>query len=130
MRASRRSLCVSRCHKQINLPIVDLMSNENESEEVTTSVDTGALDTATDELVAKNSGADSETPQHDPEPEPEDQGGEQEQLQLPGKVVDKLSPGATTSTRVDTPRVTEGKLILTLFKPIEFSIKLHTIIKT
>ena len=94
---------------------------------MTTSVDTGALDTTTDELVAKNSGADSETPQHDPEPEPEDKGGEQEQLQLPGKVVDKLSPGATTSTRVDTPRVTEGKLILTLFIPMKFSIKLHTI---
>ena len=103
------------------------MNNENESEDVTTSVDTGALDTATDELVAKNSGADSETPQHGPEPEPEDQGGEQEQIQLPGKVVDKLSPGATTSARVDTPRVTEGKLMLTLFKPMEFSIKLHTI---
>ena len=94
---------------------------------MTTNVDTGALDTATDELVAKNSGADSETPQHDPEPEPDDQGGEQEQLQLPGKVVEKLSPGATTSARVDTPRVTEGKLIFTLFRPMEFSIKLHTI---
>ena len=87
-------LLLHRCPKQTNIAINESLSNENESQEVSTSVDTGGFDA---------------TPQHDPEPEQDaDEEGGELQMKLPGKAVEKLSPQQQTTTRVAPPAGLEG----------------------
>ena len=95
-----------RCPKQTNIAIGESFSDENEGEAVTTSVDAGALDSAVDELVSKNSGCDSTTPQSDPDSGAN--GGQNLQMQLPGKVLDNISPQTQSETRTASPQAFEG----------------------
>ena len=95
-----------RCPKLTNIAIGESLSDENETEAATTSVDAGALDSVVDELVSKDGGQDSASPQSDPDEGTS--GGQNLQMQLPGKVLDSISPQAQTETRAPSPGAFEG----------------------